>query len=290
MNELIQVADRQIGSRTIQTVNARDLHAFLEVGKDFSTWIKGRIEQYKFIEHHDFVMFEPAPQNWGVGNRGFRIEYAISLSMGKELAMVERNDKGKQARLYFIECERRAKSSVVDLHTALSDPSILRMTLLAYTEKNIALEAKVQEQAPKAQFHDAVTEAVNCQSVQEIAKVLGLGPNRLFTLLREEGLLMRNNLPYQQHLDAGYFRVVEGQYNDRNGQSRTYTRTLVTGKGLAYIQKRLQTQDKPLPQAAASGRFLVSEATKTQLCHQHSSPRHFVTGRFDFFGEVEVLQ
>lgn len=251
MNELIQVAERQIGDGTIQTVNARDLHAFLEVGKDFSTWIKGRIEQYSFIEHHDFVTFDAAPQNGGAGNRGHRVEYAISLDMAKELAMVERNDKGKQARLYFIECERRAKANVIDITTALADPAKLRTVLLSYTEKVMALEAKVQEQAPKAQFHDAVAEAINCQSIQEIAKVLGTGPNRLFKFLRDEGLLMRDNLPYQQHLDAGYFRVVEKQYNDGRGESHTYTRTLVTGKGLAYIQKRLQNQNNILQESPA---------------------------------------
>ena len=111
MNELIQMTERQIGDDVIQTVNARDLHAFLEVGKDFSTWIKGRIEQYGFVGHHDFVTFDAAPQNGGAGNRGHRVEYAITLDMAKELAMVERNDKGKQARLYFIECERRARAN-----------------------------------------------------------------------------------------------------------------------------------------------------------------------------------
>ena len=53
MNELIKVAERQIGDGTIQTVNARDLHVFLEVGKDFSNWMKGRIEQYGFLEGQD---------------------------------------------------------------------------------------------------------------------------------------------------------------------------------------------------------------------------------------------
>ena len=238
MNELIQVAQRQIGDNAIQSVNARDLHAFLEVGKQFSHWIQDRIEQYDFIENNDFVTFS---QN-GLKGRP-TAEYAISLDMAKELAMVERNDKGKLARQYFIECERRAKSNVIDITTALADPAKLRNVLLAYTEKVMVLEAKVQEQAPKAKFHDAVSEAINCQSVQEVAKVLGTGPNRLFRFLREEGLLMNNNLPYQQHLDAGYFRVIERQYNDERGESHTYTRTLVTGKGLAYIQKRLQSQN-----------------------------------------------
>ena len=55
MNELIQVVERQIGDGAIQTVNARELHAFLEVGKDFSSWVKDRIQKYGFVEHHDFV-------------------------------------------------------------------------------------------------------------------------------------------------------------------------------------------------------------------------------------------
>lgn len=252
MNELIQVAERQIGDGTIQTVNARDLHAFLGVGKDFSNWMKGRIEQYGFVENQDFVIDSPvlANQSGRGGDRRSK-EYHLSLDMAKELAMVERNDKGKQARQYFIECERRAKANAIDITTALADPAKLRTVLLGYTEKVMALEAKVLEQAPKAQFHDTVAEAINCQSIQEIAKVLGTGPNRLFKFLREEGLLMRGNLPYQRYLDAGYFRVVEKQYNDGRGESHTYTRTLVTGRGLAYIQKRLQNQNNILQESPA---------------------------------------
>jgi anti-repressor protein len=82
-----------------------------------------------------------------------------------------------------------------------------------------------------------VTNAVNCQTVQEAAKLIGSGQNRLFKSLREAKLLMADNQPYQSAIDAGYFRMVEGQYKDKRGESHTYTRTLVTGKGLAYIQK-----------------------------------------------------
>ena len=74
--------------------------------------------------------------------------------------------------------------------------------------------------------------------------MLGTGQNSLFRFLRQERLLMPNNLPYQQHIDAGYFRVVERQYNDRLGESHIYTRTLVTGKGLAFIQKRLSSREE----------------------------------------------
>lgn len=236
----ITVIDRQIGTNTIQTVNARDLHAFLEVGKDFSNWIKDRISQYDFTENEDYVL---TLAKTGERKNVVQKDYHITIDMAKELSMVERNEKGKQARQYFIECERKAKSNVVDITSALSDPNHLRNALLIYTEKVIELEAIVQEQAPKAKFHDDVAQAINAQSLQEVAKVLGTGPNRLFKFLREQGILMRNNLPYQQYIDNGCFKVIEKQYNDGLGESHTYSRTLVTGKGLAFIHSRIQKDD-----------------------------------------------
>ncbi|WP_208525951.1 antA/AntB antirepressor family protein [Paraburkholderia hospita] len=100
---MLNIAEREIGPDLIQTVNARELHAFLEVGKDFATWINDRIKQYNFFLDQDFATF---PQNGGKGRP--TIEYAISLDMAKELSMVERNEKGQQARRYFIACEKRA--------------------------------------------------------------------------------------------------------------------------------------------------------------------------------------
>lgn len=121
MSTIIELTERRVGDDTIQTVNARDLHAFLEVGKVFGTWIQDRIRQYGFVEHIDFEVFSDSGKNRsievfpdsGKNSQGGRPakEYAISLDMAKELAMVERNDKGKEARRYFIECERRAKAA-----------------------------------------------------------------------------------------------------------------------------------------------------------------------------------
>ena len=235
-NQLITVAEREIGGELIQTINARDLHAFLEVKSEFRNWIKNRIEDFSFTENEDFTT---AVENYRGGDRR---DYFISLDMAKELSMVERNAKGRQARQYFLECERRAKSAVAGVNLALMDPAALRSAILAFNDRVASLEATVQQQAPKVQFHDAVTEATNCQSIQEVAKILDVGPNRFFKVLRDEGLLMRNNLPYQEHIDAGRFRVIEGQYTDNRGESHTYSRTLVTGRGFAFIQKRIHSR------------------------------------------------
>ena len=107
MNELFKIEAHQLGAGAVKTVNARALHVFLEVGKDFSTWIKDRIEQYGFVEGRDYVTYL-VPTIGEKGHGRPTREYAISLDMDKELSMVERNEKGKQARQYFIDCERRA--------------------------------------------------------------------------------------------------------------------------------------------------------------------------------------
>lgn len=110
------VAHREIGGDELQSVNARDLHGFLSVGKRFADWIKDRIEQYDFELGRDFEVFEDLsyPVSGSSKSRPQAIkEYAITLDMAKELSMVERNDQGKRARQYFIECERRVQQPQV---------------------------------------------------------------------------------------------------------------------------------------------------------------------------------
>lgn len=103
--ELIKITE-QNGQRA---VNARELHQFLEVETRFNDWISRRIEEYQFIENQDFEVSLKNKKNPN-GGRPLK-EYAISLDMAKELSMVERNEKGKLARLYFIEMEKKAKGN-----------------------------------------------------------------------------------------------------------------------------------------------------------------------------------
>jgi phage anti-repressor protein len=105
---IIAVVDSSIdGGSTVQTVNARELHAFLEVGKRFSDWIKDRVEKYGFVENQDFTIISQNGEKSEAGRPA--IDYHISLDMAKELAMVERNEKGRVARKYFIECEKELR-------------------------------------------------------------------------------------------------------------------------------------------------------------------------------------
>lgn len=106
--ELIPTAVQLISGQKITTVNARELHNFLEVGKVYAAWIQERIKEYNFSENDDFVVFSESGKN-PKGGRPSK-EYFITLDMAKELSMIERTDKGRLARKYFIECERRLKN------------------------------------------------------------------------------------------------------------------------------------------------------------------------------------
>jgi anti-repressor protein len=112
MKELIPIQTASVDGGVRQTVNARDLHAFLESKRQFSNWITYQIEAFSFTQDVDFVVKNNfVPDVTAFGGQRKTTEYHLTLDMAKELSMVERSAKGKEARLYFIECERIAKAA-----------------------------------------------------------------------------------------------------------------------------------------------------------------------------------
>jgi anti-repressor protein len=226
----------------VNAVNARDLHTFLEVKTRFNDWINLRIREFDFQEHRDFELYSNFSN---VSNQQLTPtkEYAITLDMAKELAMVERNDRGKQARQYFIECERRALAAPVafdprrlsrlDLITLAMDAERERLTLAA---ENAVLK-------PKADFHDQVHSTQDCLSMSEFAKANGTGLNRMFKWLRKAGFIMKSStLPFQRYIDQGLFKVVEETFQDKHNRDRIFMKTLVTGKGQITLAKHFRAQ------------------------------------------------
>lgn len=108
---LIPVLFGTIDGQAVQLVDARLLHQYLEVGRDFSNWIKGRIDEYGFAKDEDFLVLDSpnsANQKLHGGDRRSK-DYLLTLDMAKELAMVERTPRGRQMRRYFIECEQQLR-------------------------------------------------------------------------------------------------------------------------------------------------------------------------------------
>ena len=122
---------------------------------------------------------------------------------------------------------------------------------LVETEENrLELQAQVQTLTPKADAYNRLLSGENAQTMAQVAKTLGTGRNRLFAFLREQKILMSNNLPYQRYLDRGCFKVREVSVEHSDHSLTNATQTLVTAKGLDLIQS-LYAKPRPtsLPEA-----------------------------------------
>ena len=109
-------------------------------------------------------------------------------------------------------------------------------------EENEALEKENAELKPKAEFFDSVADSKDAIEIGKVAKVLnfpGVGCNKLFEILRDKGILMKNNIPYQKYIDNGCFRTIEQKYSTPEGEIRISIKTLVYQKGVDFIRKTM---------------------------------------------------
>ena len=222
MNMLIPITE-DAGKRA---VNARDLHIFLESKQQFADWIKNRIRQYGFIENQDYQVFHNLMNNPNGGRP--TTEFALSIDMAKELSMVEGNEKGTEARRYFIACEKRLNP--------LSTPSYQISDPIKRAEAWIEEEKKRQQLAlengmlkPKAEYFDHLVERKLLTNIRDTAKQIGLSQKAFVYLLIENKFVYRDLKkklkPYAEHTPL-YFEMKDFEKNGHAG-----TQLLVTPKG-----------------------------------------------------------
>ena len=227
MNELLKV---NYGNDRI-TLSARELHEFLGIGTDFAKWMQ-RMCEYGFSENQDYRVFVKNDDSSKGGRPS--TDYEITLDMAKEIAMIQRSDKGKEVRQYFLELERRWNS-----------PEAVMNRALEYSRKQVkALMEENQSMKPKALFADAVSASDESILIGQLAKLIRqngyeIGQNRLFEWMRENGYLIksgsRRNQPTQRAMDMGLFEVKERTISNPDGSTRITLTTKVTGKGQVYF-------------------------------------------------------
>lgn len=239
MEELVKIEKQEINNEEVNSVNARDLWLALESKQEFIHWIKARLEQSYAIENEDYCSFDKIIKR---EKGAVKIkEYALSLDLAKNIAMLERNEKGSQIRKYFIACEKQLKAQTPRLPQTYLEAL---ESLVESEKRNQALQAKIDEDKPKVEFFDAVADSKDAISIGEVAKTLnmGIGRNRLFEILRNKGILQADNIPYQKYIDAGYFRVIEQKYTRADGETHISLKTLVYQKGLNYIRRVVEQE------------------------------------------------
>ena len=239
----------------VQAVMGRDLHAFLEVKERYNDWFP-RMVDYGFSAGQDFTETSVKPN--GAGRP--RIDHIVSLDMAKEISMIQRTDKGKQARQYFIECERLAReehaTSIENAKSVVAQMTrseILQIALNA-EEERMALEAKNKELTPKADAYDDFMDTTGKYNIGTVAKMFGRGQNWLFRELRNAGVLISKgamkNTPYSQYMK--YFEVKAHEYERKNGEMGCSYTTYVQPVGIDFIRRKLglNSIDPMLPEVA----------------------------------------
>lgn len=232
MEELIKVDTNE---NLEPVVSGRELHKMLEVATAYKDWFP-RMCEYGFVEGQDFnpLIFEQVQIE---GNREVKRQmtnHLIKLDMAKEICMIQRTERGKLARQYFIQIEKDYNS-----------PEKIMARALRIAEQELStLKIQAEEMKPKALFADAVSASHTSILVGDLAKLLrqngiDIGANRLFEKLREKGFLMKSgsskNMPPQASMDRGLFEIKEGSYINSDGVNVVTKTTKVTGKGQVYF-------------------------------------------------------
>jgi anti-repressor protein len=239
-NSLIPVFVGTIADNSTQLVNARELHAFLENKDMFSNWISDRINQFDFVENQDFIsLLENAKKP--KGGRPSK-EYHVTIDMAKELSMVERNAKGKQARLYFIECEKQAKThpTISNIYDTLKDPAQMRHYMLHYVEKVLELEETVKTIQPKADALDRLSNADGTFCLTDAAKNLGMPPQKFNAYLSSIKWIYKRAgsntwTAYQDKIQAGYLDHKSYTVKLTDGTDKITQQVRITAKGMTKL-------------------------------------------------------
>lgn len=231
MESLIKIEERN-GE---QLVSGRDLHEFLEIGTQFSKWFD-RMCEYGFSETKDYIAISQKRLT-AQGNETTYTDYLMKISMAKELSMLQRNERGKQAREYFIKCEEAWNSEDMVLARALQ---IQNKKILGYKEHIEVLENKIKEDAPRVSFAETIEKASDCILVREFSKIIAnegihLGEKSLYKWFREKGFIFKNSTePMQSAVQRGLFKVSERVIKAVTGDIVRST-TKITGKGQIYF-------------------------------------------------------
>ncbi|MDO4157094.1 MAG: phage antirepressor KilAC domain-containing protein [Oscillospiraceae bacterium] len=244
MNELIKVnydnADRP-------TVSGRELHEALGVNEKYTDWFK-RMCEYGFTDWTDFILVsEKTETNNPKNPYTTRTNHQITIPMAKELCMLQRTEKGKQMRQYFIAVEEQWNSpdAIMARALQLSNAKLKQLeTHCCQLETTVAVqEQQIAELQPKASYYDVVLNCKDLLSITSIAKDYGKSGTWLNNYLHEKGVQYKQGkiwLLYQKYAEKGYTSTKTQTFPGNDGQQHTNIHTYWTQKGRLFIYSLLK--------------------------------------------------
>ena len=237
MNNLIEI---QINENQEQTISGRELHMFLEVETKYNDWFQ-RMLQYGFEDGQDFNLLKKE-QVQIEGKREVRREIAdhiMKLDMAKELCMLTRNEKGKQARTYFIEVERdwNSPGKVMARALLIANKQIDTLKLENTVQRQVIAEFK-----PIKEYVDTILSSEDTVTITQIAADYGLSAKALNKILNEQGLIRKVGgqwVLYSNHMQKGYTKSETIDVTRSDGSIKVVMNTKWTQKGRLKIHELL---------------------------------------------------
>ncbi len=229
MNNLIKVNTNENGE---VIVSGRELHEFLESKEPYTQWFDRMID-YGFVENVDYQSFSEKTEKPQGGRPS--INHAIKLDMAKELAMIQRTDKGKQARQYFITIEKEYNSPEKIMARALR---IAEDTISNLTFKLNMQNQEIAELKPKATYYDLILQNNNLLSSTEISKDYGMSAKSFNKKLNEFGIIFKQNgvwFLYSKYQAYGYMQTKTQNYNKPDGTQGCRPHNYWTQKGRLFL-------------------------------------------------------
>ena len=241
MNELLRV---NYDSDRI-TLSARELHEFLEVSTRYNDWIK-RMVEYGFNENIDYRAITQKRVT-AQGNETTYNDHEITLDMAKEIAMIQRSEKGKQIRQYFLELEKKWNSPEAVMNRAL-EYSRKQVQALLQTNEKLELENKMKDQQlnelkPKADYYDQILQSKSLVLISQIAKDYGYGAPTMNKKLHELGVQYKQGgqwLLYSKYQNKGYTHSRTINITRSDGRSDVRMQTEWTQKGRLFLYELLK--------------------------------------------------
>ena len=241
MNELIKIEINENGE---QLVSARELHKFLEIETQFSKWFK-RMCEYGFIENKDYIAISQKRLT-AQGNETTYMDYLMKISMAKELSMIQRNAKGKEAREYFIKCEEAWNSDEIIMARAIK---IQNRKIIEYRKQiedleysNQIKDQQIAEFKPIKDYVDTILSSPDALAISQIAADYGMTGAELNKTLHEKGVIKKIGgqwLLCKKYLGKGYTQSKTYSYKTVLGFDRTVIATYWTQKGRLKIHEIL---------------------------------------------------
>jgi len=221
------------------TVSGRELHEFLQVDSNYTTWFK-RMCEYGFTEGEDYV---PILENRSDGLAGKpRTDHQLTIPMAKELCMIQRNERGKQARQYFLAVEAQWNSP----------EAVMRRAVLIAQKQNDQLKAvnkqlldENSDLKPDAEYARAVCIGDNCRTATSIAKDYGMSGEKLNSILHGLKIQWKNSdgqwVLYAKYSGKGYTKNRKGRpFEHNSGKITTPNTTVWTEAGQRFIYEQLK--------------------------------------------------